>query len=61
MDPRSAVDLALTGFAIAVGLSIVFDRRTWQASNRDWWGAMSPLRKRLVIAALVASIVQGLL
>jgi hypothetical protein len=61
MDTRSAVKLALAGFAIAVALSVALDPRTWRASHGEWWAGMTPLRRRLVIAALGASLAQSLL
>lgn len=61
METRLAVKLALSGFAIVVALLVVLDPGMWRKSNHDWWNDMTPLRRKLVIAALGASLVQSFL
>ncbi|MCZ7620490.1 MAG: hypothetical protein M5U32_20070 [Myxococcota bacterium] len=58
METRALLKLLLTGFAIAVLLSVVFDFDGWKRGNKEWWSRMSPLRRQLVLAAVAASILQ---
>jgi hypothetical protein len=61
METRAVLKLLLTGFAIAVLLSVVFDFEGWKRGNKDWWSSMSPLRRQFVLAAVAASILQAFL
>jgi hypothetical protein len=61
MEPRAVAKLLLVGFAIVVASFVVLDPATWKQSNRDWWQGMGPVRRKLVIAALGATILQTFL
>ena len=61
MPPASVLKLLLVGFAIVVALFVMLDPATWKKSNQDWWRSMSPGRRRLVLAALAATLLQTFL
>ena len=58
MELRVALKLLLVGFALVVTLFVALDPATWRKTNQDWWRGMSPGRRKLVVAAVGATILQ---
>ena len=61
MESRVALKMLLVGFALVVTLFVVLDPATWKKTNQDWWRGMSPGRRKLVVAAVGATVLQSVL
>ena len=61
MESRVALKMLLVGFALVVTLFVVLDPATWKKTSQDWWRGMSPGRRKLVVAAVGATVLQSFL